>query len=455
MVPALSQADNELLDLLREHQILDARQIAQVLAAREQAWQRQAQQLEGCFCTLANGQLRLSDYGTGAEKACFSLETGYPSVAEPLLVWVDPATGEELGRTAVDPAETGLLVTASGSLILSRDPAAMAFLGRGSSLPLLPGHDLIASPDGNYLLVSERQGGRLQVFSLRDPARLASLEIRELGSHKAIPACFTAADVIWLSDPESGRLGRLEIPEPGGEWEIVWQQPGLGPLGQLVPGPDGQTVYVLGLEPLRLISFDTTTMRVRQESSLAGMATSLGPRIPIDSLLLLPQSERLQMVYLTRQGKQTRLTVQQLSLRLSLAGELRALAPTQGWPWLVVAEENPLRRWSERELATWIVELGFLSAEYLVYLRQEARSGNLGAEEATPYIVPCGDEAPFDVLLRAAPELDFAPGAAEVILELLLQGTQQQGIKPVSPALQARLEQEAAAVLDFLREHYV
>lgn len=486
--PELKPAEQELVDLLTEHQVLDERQINQVLTQREYQWRKLSQTLQGTFCKIAQGQLRLLDYASGEEKAAFSIETGFPDVSEPLLIWID-REGKELGRGQLPLNEVGLLVGPQSSQVLTQNPLDSGFIAQSQQLPVLAGHDLVASPDGRFLALSERQGGQLQIFGLAESARLASLRIRQLGSHKSIHACFTGSD-LWITDPENTRLGRVLIPDniralspaappqddllmldvlladtapdededlqASPDWQIEWQELELGRLGPLLAGPDGKTLYILALSPkLRLISFDCQTLRVQQEVSLAGSPSSLEAGVPTDNLLLLKQLERLQVVYLTRQGQNLRMTQQQFSLRLSLAGELQAYEHLNGWVWWLQAETNPLLRWAEKDLADWIVELGFLSAEYLVYLRQEARHGTLSLEEATPYIVPCGDDAPIDVLMRPAPELDFAPGAESVVYELLLQAAQQLGLSETGPELQQILQQEAASVCEFLKEHYV
>lgn len=457
-VPALSAADHELLALLNDFEVLDARQLQQLLSVREQTWNRQTQRLQGTYCAVVNGQLRLTDYATGEEKAAFSLESGFPSMGDPVMVWIDPASGAEIGRAKAPAGMVGLLVTADGCFAMTPNLVETPYLGKGNFLPVIPGHDLIVSPDGQYLLVSERQGGRLQVFSLTDYSRLASLDVRDLGSHQSMHACF-GDGVIWLTDPTSTRIGRIEIPAEGEPWELNWQELDSGNLGQMVLSPDGGTLFVLGLLPkLRVLSLDPQSLTIRQEMALGGMAISvMAPKVPTDCLNLLT-SERLQILYLTREGKQSRQTTQQLSLRLSLAGELQNLTPTPGWPWLLPGEVNPLKKWGEQDLAHWVVELGFLSAEYLVHLRQEARNGKLlkpGEEAATAFMVPCGDEAPIDVLLRPAPDLDFSSGAEDIVFDLLLQASRQAGLRTLSPEIDQILRIEAESVCDFLREHYV
>ncbi len=460
-VPDLSAAEQELLELLTEFDVLEPRQIQQVLSVREQSWSRITQRLNGIYCLVINGQLRLTDYASGEEKATFSLETGFPNMGDPVLVWIDPVTGTEIGRAKAPAGQTGLLVTADVCFAMTEDPLDMPYLGSGHFLPITPGHDLIASPDGQYLFVSERQGGRLQVFSLTEFTRLASLDVRELGSHQSMHLCF-GEGMIWLTDPTSTRIGRIVVPEPGEVWELNWQELESGNLGQMVLSADSQTIYVLALQPkLRVLSLDASSLSVRQELALGGMATSvMAPKVPTDCLNLVgqPGSERLQILYLSREGKQSRQTIQHLTLRLSLAGDLLNLNPTPGWPWLLPGEVNPLRKWREQDLVYWIAELGFLSAEYLVHLRQEARSGKLvkGQDEpASAFMVPCGDEAPLDMLLRPAPELELAPGAEKIVYQLLSQATQQLGLRSLSSELEQKLQAEAVAVCELLREHYV
>ena len=455
-LPELTSADHELLQLLKTHEILDARQIQQVLTAREQAWNKQAQALSGVFCTVLNGQLKLIDFASDEEIVGFGLESGIPAFSPAVMVMVDSASGFEVSRIPATES-LGLLVRPNGNLILERQPEGMEMFGRGDCLPLLPGHDLIASPDGKYLVVTERQAGRLQIFSLTEHSRVASFEIREMGKHSAIQACFVAGE-IWISDGESSCLGCITVPAAGEAWpEMSWHESRIDKLGALLAGHDGNSLYALALDPLRLVCLELPGLALRHEMALLGSAMSWSaPNVPIDSLIAIHGGERVQLLYFTRQGQRSRQMVQQLTERLSLADDIRPIEPpTQGWPWMLYSRANPLASWGDRDLAAFIVELGFLSAEYLVYLRQEARLGTLGLEEATPYIVPCGDEAPFDVLLREAPEIEFASGAAELVLELLIQTAQQQGIARVSDELAQRLAQEAVMVIDFLRSHYV
>lgn len=452
-VPLLNASDQELLDLLQEHQVLESAQIKRILDYRAQSWNKHTQSLSGIFCTIQNAQLKLIQYASQEELASFTLESGFPSQARAMVVWFDHE-GHEIDRGQLDTQQTGLLVNRELSFVISNDLLASPCIGQSHLLQLLPGHDLIASPDGSLLVVTERQAGRVQVFSLQNYSRLAQFEIREMGSNASIYACFLN-EKLWITDPLQGQLGHIDLAQEVEQWSLNWQDLEMGQLSALTRGADQKSLYILALNPLlKIIRFDTENLSIIQEASLAGTACSLEANVPCDQLFYLPENEHIQAIFMHLRQSVRKICSQELSLRLSLAGERHIHEHLSGWIYWQAGYENPLLGWAQKSISDWLIELGFLSAEYLAYFRKEARLGTLQQQSAIAYQVPNIEDAPIEVLQRQAPGLEFVAGASEVILELFKQGLQQLGYKS-NPEVDQLLQQEAVLVLQFLREHYV
>ncbi|PKL79844.1 MAG: hypothetical protein CVV27_01190 [Candidatus Melainabacteria bacterium HGW-Melainabacteria-1] len=457
-MPALNDAEEALQQMLLDERVLEPRQLNQVLAAREQAWQRALRRFVGIYASIDNSQLTLIDYARGRELGSFELESRPDPEGLPGTLLYLGADGEIERGTAPD---SGLLLTSEGCWIQSHDPLDMPLLGLSQRLQLLPDHDLAISPRRDLLAVSERHAGRLQIISLNRPQVLGEIELRESGCHKAINLCFTPAGPhkgrLWLTDSVSDRLGWLE---PGSK-DLQWFETGLGRLGQLVMDPDGETLYLLALTPLlRLLKLDPVSLEVLGELDVPGTPASLSPGVPVDVLEWLPAQTAGQpgeLLALTQLVDQDTPALLRIGPDLRLDAEPQALPPLAGWASLVPGLPNPVQKWASRRLDDWIAELEFLTTEHLARLRQQARFGNLMSPRSTSYEIPQAAEDPLTTICREAPPIHLPNEAVDVIVELMAQSFQaENGLDLRSrPAELERLRAEAVVLRQEIEQRYV
>lgn len=452
-MPELSEADESLRALLLDEQVLEVRRLNQVLAAREQGWQRAIRRFVGVFAQLEPGRLRLSDYTQERELAVWQLACEEDPDEQPVTLFLLGADGE-LERAALLAQETGLLLTNEGCWVQTRDPLDLPLLGLSQRLQLLPGHDLAISPRRDVLAVSERAAGRVLLFSLARHQQLAAFPVREPGSHKAINLAFTATGPqrgrLWFTDNASDRIGWLDP----GQAEPEWRATGLGRLGQLLAEEDA--VYVLALTPmLRLIRFAPASLAVVAELDLPGTPASLAPGVPTDVLERDPASGEL--LVLTQEYGQQAPTLLRLDPSPALRVEPLAMPPVAGWAMLLPGQVNPVQKWATRRLDDWIAELDLLSAEHLARLRQESQFGSLIGPRVSSYEVPSGAEDPIETLLRPAPPIKLPAETEAVLAEWLAQGVYTEtGLNlRAQSAEMARLREAATGLKAELETHYV
>ena len=455
-MPELSEADESLRQLLLDEQVLEARKLNQVLAAREQGWQRAIRRFVGLYARIRYGELSLSDYTKEREFGAVPLAGGFdPDQLAATVFFLSPDGGLE--RATLLPEETGLLLTNEGCWIQTRDPLDMPLLGLSQRLQILPGHDLAISPRKDTIAVSEREAGCIKLVSLNKHQLLASIQVRDPGSHKAINFAFASAGPhkgrLWFTDQESDRLGWLD---PGSQApEFIGT--GLGRLGQLLMAPEGEALYLLALTPmLRLVKIDPIQLSVLAELDLPGSPASLAPGVPTD--VLERDSASGELLALTQEYGQSSPSL----LRIdpdgpTLKGEPTPIPPVAGWAMLVPGLVNPLQKWATRRLDDWIADLELLSAEHLARLRQEARFGNLISPKTTSFEVPVGHEDPMDTIARPAPKISLPAETVAVLVEMLAQGFYQETGINLHPhaAEMARLRHEAEAMKKDLEHHYV
>ncbi|MEZ0373442.1 MAG: hypothetical protein ACAI44_30415, partial [Candidatus Sericytochromatia bacterium] len=453
-MPALSEADENLQEILLQERVLEARQLNQALAARDQGWQRAIRRFVGLYCSVDTGLLSILEFSKQRELASFELAYAADPDQQPVtLFYLSPEGGLE--RATLLSSETGLLLTHEGCWIQTRDPLDMPLLGMTQRLQILPGHDLAISPRRDVLAISEREAGRIRIVSLNRPQILASLDVRDPGSHKAINLCFQAPQKgqqgrLWFSDQESDRLGLIEA----GSWEPGWVDTGLGRLGQLLL--EGEALYVLALTPmLRLARIDPVSLEVSGELDLPGTPASLAPGVPTDVLERDPGSGDL--LVLTQQHGQSAPDLLRISPDLKLRGEPVPVPPVAGWAMLVPGQVNPVQKWATRRLDDWIAELEFLSAEHLARLRQEARFGSLMGPRTSSFEVPQGHEDPADTLCRQAPPITLPAETVPVLVEMLAQGFFQETGQNLHgyPREMERLREEATEMKQELEKRYI
>lgn len=454
-MPALSEADEFLQELLTQEQILEPRQLNQALAAREQGWQRALRRFVGIWCGIVDGRLLICDYLQQRELNAFELESSLdPDFQQVTVFYRSPEEGLE--RATLPVNETGLLMTNDNTWLQTRDPLDTPFLGLSRRLQVLPGHDLAISPRKDLLAVSERAAGRLHLISLNKPQILASFEVREPGSHKAINLCFCPSGPqrgrLWLSDQESDRLGWIDPQQP----ELNWWNTGLGRLGQLSIHPEGAALYLLALTPLlRLIRIDPLEQRILAELDLPGSPASLTPGVPTDTLEY--DNSHHELLLLTQEHGQGSPMLLRVSPELTFQAEAEALPPIAGWAMLLPSQSNPVQKWAIRRLDDFIAELEFLTAEHLARLRQQARFGGLIGRRDSSYEVPQGNEDPLETLYRSAPPIHLPAETLDLLVDLLVQGFYQetgQNLRKYPRELE-RLKEEAQSLKTRLESHYV
>lgn len=448
-IPALNEADLHFRDLLLQHQLLNEKQLEQVLTAREQTWEKLLKEVQGRFCGIAAGQLfmALPDGTRVLEVPLQSAASPTPPVAAVIL---NPADGRLLQSVALPGAELGLRLTDESVFIDAQDPLQLPIRAEGLCYQGHPDHDLCLSPRRDLLLVSERFEGQLKIVSLVTNQLLASVQLREPGSYKALNmAVAPRGDRAWITDQESDQLLSLDL----SSFDLRRQRTGQGTLGNLCLDPEGKSLWIISLAPLfQLICLRPDTLEILQEIPLSGFPMSLQPDMPSDPLSLAHNGKTLYVMALQEDQGEDQPIVQLIDLTSHSLLGTQPLQLNHLPRLLAEGEANPLLSCRNKRLEDWVVELGFLSAENLVRLRQ-----GLTSDESTAYEPPQGDEPPWELLQREAPPIRFTEGALAVIQELLLRTFfQETQIDLREDAREMRRVTEAAEqALTYLLTHYV
>lgn len=451
-IPPLSAADQQLQEQLLSERLLTPAQIKQTLSAREKAWLNAIDGISGTLCTLTPGQLRLSHFPSGEVLGEVEL-SHQPHDWGEQLAFVDAEDGRLL-QTVPAPTDAGVLIGEAGSFWFSASQD-LPFLGETR---LVQGFgqvdsDLIVSPRGDLLFVTERHNGRLHVVSLVTHKLLTTLQIRESGYPSAI--CLTVAPDgrrAFITDQISSRLWILDL----GTWKLSPLQTGLGTLGALSLTPDGAFLFLAIVEPeLRLLYFDMQTLSVLQELELKNAISALASGAPADLLCPTPDYKRLLLLSAAKDHPGPQVHV----IRPRQIRTLRRYGLTGNRPpvALAVGYENPLAELRGKGLGEWLVELGMLKAETLVRFRQ---GGSLPEEiEAGAhhtYTVPDPDDDPLELIQRAAPPISLPPEAEEVIVDSLVRAYHQETQKNLQehPAEIQKLYDAAGEWRQGLEAHY-
>lgn len=423
-MPTLSDADQKLLEQLLTEKLLSPAQLRQLLSSREQAWQAAQNELSGLLCSLEPGKLRLSEFPTGKTVLEFRLEHHRGPDWGDHLLYVGPEDGRIL-QTMPLPAKPALLITEDGSYWFGGDPSRLLCLGETSQLH---GYgecdsDLLLSPKGDLLFVTERFAGRLHVISLITRRPLNTQQIREPGSHAAIN--LTIADDgrrAFITDQVSSRLYMLDL----GSWHLMPLQTGLGTLGNLALAPDANFLYLTVLEPgFRLVYFDLQSLSVIQDLDILGDPASLMQQAPVDLLGLSPDQKRLFFVTSGASDGEDAMLVHVIGTRQVRTVRRYPVSDGSHPIGLMAGFANPLWDFRSKGLSDWVVELGLMQAEALVRFKQAEM---LASIESGPvqYEVPDPAEEPGLLLKRQAPPITLPPEADDVLVEMVVKAFYQE-----------------------------
>lgn len=432
-LPELTDADLHLQDLLLQHELLSQRQIKQVLAAREQAWHTLCRQFDGVFCIFEDSALQLVLLPENKELARFELESGEESDAEldSLLgevlktdlaaVGVQSERGELLQSIYLDPEQNGLLITQATSYLITEDPSRAMHLLETYTYQGHPHFDLFVSPRRDLLLVSERIPGRLHAISLSTYQKLATFELRKAGSDKAFNLAITPRGTrAFVCTQEDESLHLLDLTSLRVS-QLPFQ---FGTLGNLCLAPDPGFIYLTVVAPIfRLLYVQLETLEIVAEFDVRGYPHSLrrnGATDPMHIssnhkyvfLLSAEEVEEEEMPVLHTIATESQELLSQTQVRCRVHPQLIASA----YP-------SPIQDFEVRRLEDWILELGMLSAQNLLRLRQ---SLSQNANQHSRYDPPQGDEAPQDLLSREAPPITLPEIAEELLLEFMIRAFFQE-----------------------------
>jgi outer membrane protein assembly factor BamB len=150
-------------------------------------------------------------------------------------------------------------------------------------------YDVSLSPDFRYLLVADRGAGMLSILDSETFEVLQRHQVRPPGSNKAINTGWVG-ETIYATDNQTSALVAID---PFGSGSLNRQTLAVGVLGNLLPHPDGQRVFLMTLKPhFALFVIDPAHPMPEKAIPIKGDPFSPG-NDPTDLMALSPDGSHL------------------------------------------------------------------------------------------------------------------------------------------------------------------
>ncbi len=258
-------------------------------------------------------------------------------------------------------------------------------------------YDLHFSPDQQWLAISNRGSGYIQLISTKSYQTQFQVQIREAGGSSAINISFDhQRGLLYATDNHSSSLFCVDL--DNGQLEKKHLK--LGQLGNLALSGDGQTLFLLSLKPHeQLLCVDPHNWQSTESIPLKGSLYKNNSNAPCDLIRLSPDQEHL--VVLTYQNAPRPFTPLLTVINANTAKTLSrtALKDAQTPVQLCFGQANPLLAFENSHLQDVVVEAGLVSEAQIKQLSQP-QINSVSPIESQEFIPP----VPFKAVPVPAPE---------------------------------------------------
>lgn len=300
----LSSEEQTLVDQILEQHPEHKARLEEVLTERHQRIQAARSEIRGLFCYVegATGTLHLQDLPEGQQRAVIPLHDAEPGTRSG-EIWSETAllVHYEDGKQA---RQLNLLGEAQGLLMADgfnyHYPFSVSeqYIGLSNSYHSpyqataeWDAYDLLASPQQNYLFVTQRWAGRLSVIDLNHHSLHSQYQIREAGHTQALNLSWDEhKHKLYLTDNLSSRLTVIDLQTQQQEsFELPW-----GTLGNLALGFERNCIYLELLDDApRLVYLELDSLQTLKELDVSGASQILVKGLPCDLMQLTPDRELL------------------------------------------------------------------------------------------------------------------------------------------------------------------
>lgn len=412
-----SQSDLELLQHLINSGIVEKSAVTQVLEARKIAYGQAKQRLSGrsFLVDLEIQELQVVDLSRDQELVHLEFkESPYRPIqwerwgSERLVLDQDGhyQSSLHLSKQAQD-LNYGLILTEHGSYVhtkqflkdpwFAQTPTELCAQVHKTGSLHMP-YDLTFSPDQQWLAISHRGSGFIQLISTQTYQTQFHLPIREAGSSSAINLSFDLRQgLLYATDNHSSSLFCIDL----SSGRIEKKQLKLGQLGNLVLSADGDTLFLLALKPHeQLHCINTHNWQSAALIPLKGSLYKNNSNAPCDLLRLSPNQELL--VVLTYQNAPRPFTPlltvinAQTTKTLSRTALKDAREPLQ----LCFAQPNPLWILENTPISEDLIKAGLITELQLqqvtpTQVQMGKSATQLEAQEfSLPFTRPSSSELP-------------------------------------------------------------
>lgn len=310
------------------------------------------------------------------------------------------------------------------------------FKGSPYSHPL----DLYLSPDHKLLAVSDRGAGNITLITTDLYQKLATINLRNPGSTKALNIVFDLSqNRILATDNATSNLFAIDLDT----FDITKHKVGLGILGNLCMAPTQEHFYLLTLKPnISLKYIHSQTLKAEKDLKLKGDLFSIDSNSPCDLLSLSPDGQQLLIMTYLNEPEPFTPVVSVIDTNKVKTVKRYAIKDGIKPGLLSFAAPNPALEFN-KEFSELVLEAGLVNPEDFWHIKRQLQAGALAEQDdEKKYLkvkkqimdldTPQKDlsesvqedqtqEANSDIEAGAeAPEVEFGPEATREIMDMLM-----------------------------------
>lgn len=257
--------------------------------------------------------------------------------------------------------------------------------------------DLHLSPDQAWLALSNRAEGSIELLETRGFTSRLKIKLRPDGGGTALNLAFDLArNRLVVTDQSSSMLALIDL----ASGELTQHKLGLGLLGNLIPAPDGEHLYLLTTKPNQeLVYLRMQDFRIVKSLLLKGDLFSAQSSDPCDLMALSADGQHL--LVMTYQHSPAPFTPLLSVIDTQQVKTVRRYALKDGYkPFqLAFARGNPLEAYRHRDVREIILSSGLVDPQAFEALAHGDDPGAPAEDSAPSLEAPAGMPAGEDYFM--------------------------------------------------------